>query len=363
MTKSDLIVKLLRRRLDRGDYMGRQLPPEATLAREVGVSRMTARKALLRLEDAGYVRRQPNGRMVPRPNKADQRGGPQLLILRRAQNSGFGSTIDGIIKTVADLGGSARTVDFVHWDDRALFEKLPLDMSEPSAAVDGVFVVPPAEKIPDHVLERLQSTPMRVVVAGTDLSQHGVRSFVAYPASIAQLVLDHLASLGHQRVDCFNAQPEVDTISARIQQWNVWRSANNIGGELINDPVSSYEDVMQRALILAREYVRRPDRAPAVLCLTSPAAISLMRAAYEEGLVLGRDIAIAAVNDEGHNRFLIPTLTCVELVDVCPYARVCIEWMMNPGISWHGPLLLRPDNHRLFIGESTVPKEPRGQRT
>ncbi len=357
MTKSDHIVDLLRRRLDRGDYMGRQLPPEMTLAKEVGVSRMTARKALLRLEDLGHVIRQPNGRMIPRPAKPEENVGPQLLILRRAQNSGFGSTIDGIIGAVTALGGSTRTVDFVHWDDRVLFERLPLDAPEPNSTVDGVFVVPPAEKVPAHVLERLQSTSMRVVVVGTDLSQHGVRSFVAHPASIVQPVLDHLASLGHQRIDCFNAQPEVDNISARIQQWSLWRSANNLDGLLINDPVTSYEDVMQRALVLAREYVRRPNRASAVLCLTSPAAISLMRAAHDAGLVIGRDIAIAAANDEGLSRYLIPTLTSVEPIDVTPYARMCVEWMMNPAISWHGPLLMRPDHHRLFVGESTVAKD------
>lgn len=356
MTKSDHIVELLRRRLDRGDYMGRQLPPENTLAREVGVSRMTARKALLRLEDSGHVIRQPNGRMVPRPAKSDAKAGPQLLILRRAQQSGFGSTLDGIMSAVDDMNGSARTVDFVHWDDRAIFERLPLDLDEIDATVDGVFVVPPAEKIPPHALERLQNTPMRVVVVGSDLSAHGVRSFVAHPPSIVQPVLDHLASKGHQRIDCFNTQPEDDAISARIQQWTLWRSANNIDGQLVNDPVLSYEDVMRRAMVVGREYIRRPDRASAVLCLTSPAAVSLMRAAHDAGLVIGEDIAIAAANDEGLSRYLIPTLTSVSEVDPVPYARMCIEWMMNPAISWHGPLLLRPDHFSLFVGESTNPK-------
>ena len=355
MAKSDIIAKLLRRRLDRGDYMGRQLPPEVTLAREVGVSRMTARKALLQLEGDGRIIRQPNGRMIPKPNTSDRKAGPQIIILRRAQRSGFSSTIDSITQAVADMGGFARTVDFVHWDDRSLFERLPLDLAEPSGAVNGVFVVPPAEAIPSHVLTRLQTTPMRVVVVGADLSEHGVRSFIAHPASIVQPVLDHLASLGHQRIDCFNAQPHVEIISGRIQQWNLWRSANNIEGELISDPVTSYQDVMERALILGREYVARPDRAPAVLCLTSPAAIALVRAAHDAGLVVGRDLAIAAVNDEGVNRYLVPSLTCIEPVDVCPYARVCIEWMMNPDISWHGPLLMRPEKQDLFVGESTVP--------
>ena len=91
----------------------------------------------------------------------------------------------------------------------------------------------------------------------------------------------------------------------------------------------------------------------ALVCITLPAAMGAMRALYERGLKPGKDMSLCSANDEGLAAFLCPSLTAVQMPDPLPYLTLSMEWM--GGKDHVGPLLSRPDEASLFIGESTGP--------
>ena len=82
-----------------------------------------------------------------------------------------------------------------------------------------------------------------------------------------------------------------------------------------------------------------------------PAAIGLQRAMFERGEVAGRELSICCANDEGLARYMCPSLTSTIKAAAEPYLRVCVDWMA--GGDWVGPLLMRPVNLEVFIGETT----------
>ena len=122
-----------------------------------------------------------------------------------------------------------------------------------------------------------------------------------------QRLLDHLAGLGHRTVHCFNTQPVDFVVEQRIEQWSLWLAAQQLTGRLLNDPDQSYGDPTRHAhQFMKRALSAGPLDATAVMCVTMPAAIGVMRALYERNIVVGRDVSVCAANDEGLAEFLLP---------------------------------------------------------
>ena len=78
MPKYDAICKLMEKRIQHGDYITKDFPAEERLAAEMGVSRMTARRAVLQLLNRGVLIRKPNGRVSV--NRERSQGTPRLQI-------------------------------------------------------------------------------------------------------------------------------------------------------------------------------------------------------------------------------------------------------------------------------------------
>lgn len=206
MAKVDRIIELLSARINRGDYTVRPFPAEAKLAEETGVSRMTARKAILSLVGRGELRRLPNGRLVvgtleaaPR-NASGRRGNPSNRLGRPANGTptpmrhiGFAAPAYGSAeidrwriaaeRAVALAGVRLRILHFHHWDDPILTEALK--------SFESLFIVPPAEPVTEALATRLRDGPARVVALDCDLTPHGIRSInLAPPTTVVRLPLD-----------------------------------------------------------------------------------------------------------------------------------------------------------------------------
>jgi hypothetical protein len=145
-------------------------------------------------------------------------------------------------------------------------------------------------------------------------------------------------------------------IQERIAQWQLWCSLNGIEGRLIHKPVKSFESALDEAYkVVSRECQRKRFHATALLGVSVFEALGAMRAFQEQGLRVGRDVSVCAVNDEGLARFLWPSLTSLGLPDPAAYLRICLEWMARGGRGWSGPLLLQIPEVPLFKGDSTGP--------
>ncbi|MEM6550542.1 MAG: substrate-binding domain-containing protein [Planctomycetota bacterium] len=352
MGRTNDLVSLIQRRVERADYTLGGLPAERELAAEAQVSRKTARKAIQTLIERGLLDRSPNGRVVVRGGS--EGGVCQLALLKPAINA-LGEVPLKLFQLADQASVRLRPVEFVHWDDPVIGETL--------SAFSGVFVMPPAEPIPEAIVDRFRSSDAAVVVLNSDVADLGLRCVDTCPTQNISTLLDHLRSLGHTQIDCINTQPQHEIIQARIDAWVRWRVAHGIEGQLYNQPVRSYEDARPAAYRLVGSILKDqqtqggPGLASAVLCTTTPAAVAAMRRFSEAGLRVGHDISVAAFDNEGVNRFLTPSLACLQQPDPTPYVKQCLDWMIAGGhpSEWEGPLLLRPESIELFAGESVGP--------
>ncbi|MEM6459975.1 MAG: substrate-binding domain-containing protein [Planctomycetota bacterium] len=355
MAAASQLAHRLANRIQLGDYSVKPLPAERELAEQVGVSRMTARKALLDLVDRGLIERRENGRLTVAEN-ADPAARPRIALLKPA-TAGTSLMQRTLLRLSARTDTRVRIIEFAHWDDPVIADAI--------TAFDGLFVLPPAEPLPDPLLDRLRDAAAGVVVLNRDTSDDGLRCVDTCPPACIATLMDHFRSFGHRRVDCLNTQPCDDTITARIDAWRRWGVAHDLPGGLINRPVRSYDNPTPAAYRCIDELLANGKPLPSgLLCTTTPAAVAVMRRLSEAGLEVGRDISVAAIDDEGLNQFLRPSLTCLVPPDPTPYVRRCLDWMLDGGrpADWDGPLLLRPESIELFAGESvglSVSSHPR----
>ena len=352
MTKIKQIQSILERRIRHGDYLLTGLPAERELSREVGASRMTARKAIERLMEKGLLERQPNGRLVVRRDVTE--GLLTFAFLVPSTSSGNVERWRLAIETVVkEFHARVRTILYVHWDDPMLLEAIE--------NFDGIFLFPSGEEIPARIIERLRETGRSLAVLDRDFTAYNITSVCLFPPLFTQRLLDKLGELGHQSVDCFNVQTVDPVITSRIEQWNLWRATNRISGHLYGEPVQPYTPY-EAQLTWAYDHMckildQNKLKATALFCTTVIAAIGAIRAMRDRNIKVGEDISVCTINDEGLARYLSPSLTCIEMPDPAPYIRMCIEKMQpsNSNNGWVGSLLIQPSQPQLFTGESTGP--------
>jgi DNA-binding LacI/PurR family transcriptional regulator len=350
MTKIKQIQSILERRIRHGDYLLTGLPAERELSREVGASRMTARKAIERLMEKGLLQRQPNGRLTIKRDITETQAIFAFLV--PSTSSGNVERWRLAIETAArEVHAQVRTILYVHWDDPVLLDAIE--------NFDSVFLFPSGEEMPGRILARLREAGRSLVVLEHDLTAHNIPSIWLFPSFFTQRLLDILGELGHRTVDCFNVQTIDPVISNRIEQWNLWRATHRIGGRIHGEPVEPYTPY-EAQLTWAYDHMckildKDGLKSTALFCTTAIGAIGAIRAMRDKGIKVGEDISVCTINDEGLARYLSPSLTCIEMPDPTPYIRMGIERMRSSDsdTEWIGSLLTQPSQPQLFIGEST----------
>lgn len=344
MAKFEGIIQLLETRVARGDYTMMSFPTEHGLAQELSISRMTARKAILRLIGEGLLYRDSLGRLSVTPDRTEHR--PLHIGFVTFSLSPAALNWQRITELLVNqAGGYMRVITYAHWDDPTLLEAIE--------RFDGVFLIPPIEKLSSQMAERLRQARARITVLGANFSASGLHGIENVGEGSVDALLDHLRALGHRRIAALSTVPVVLSIEERLYQWEAWLSRHGLQGELINEPVLSRGDSKQKSYEIIRERLAggRGIGGSALLCTTLPVALGAMRAVNETALLLGRDVSVCVVNDEGMAPFLNPTLTASRLGDSTIAVREAIEWMN--GSRWTGPLLKRAEEVELFVGGST----------
>lgn len=345
------VADILERRIRRGDYVTSGVPGEREIAIEQGVSHMTARRAVQKLLCDGVLARKPNGRLDSNTRAAGpgEQGQMQIAFLAPDFDSRMISVWrTALLQAASRHPVSVRTVSYASWDD--------LVVSETLSSFDGTFFVPLPEMIPPHIDALLRAHASRLVSIELDLTHLGVRSINLFPPIAIRRLLDHLYSLGHRSIDFFNTQPHDKIAVDRAGQWELWRRMHEVEGTLRDHPVPLLQSPLPQAYNVISDMVRSGEmKSTAILCNTEPAALGCIRALRENGYVVGQDISVCAVNDEGLARYLSPTLTALEVTDPTPFLDLCLGWLASENHDWRGPMMLEPLEPPMFIGESTGP--------
>lgn len=343
--KARLAAELLRKRLEHADHRLRKLPGERRLAEEMGLSRNTIRAALALLVRDGLLTRKPNGRIaVRRALKANTRVRTIGFLSPAVFSKDHQLWMDGALGSLKGLKAKLRPLTYGHWGDPVIHQALN--------GMDGLFFVTTGEAFPGWLARKIRASVCRTVVLDGDESAEDLPSVVLFPASAVEKLLRHLKKLGHRAIDCLNTQAENPVIEARIGVWRRFLEREGLSGVLRSAP--KRRPVESAYALVRRTLQRGRSMSPAQLCTTGPAAIGAMRAFQEAGLVIGRDVSVCAVNDEGLAPYLLKTLTSLVSPPRGRYLRDATRWMVGSG-AWRGPLLIQPGDAALFIGESTGP--------
>ena len=337
------VMSVIERRIQRGDYVLQPLPSERRIAEETGVSHMTARKAVRALLDRNVLVRRDNGALDISPIYHPETGAASVLLLYPAFASAFLTRLGQTVSQAALKAGiKTRPVQYVHWDDPVVINAV--------TNRGGVIVVPSSLDVPPHILAALQSN--RVVSLDLDLSDRDVPSIRLFPDKHIYTVFDHLQKQGHRRIDCISSHVHNPEIDRRIRLWRDWSYRHAISGELWERPAPSFSDPTPHAYEQMKELLaRRSPKATAFVGTTFPAAIGAMRACWDRGLIVGKDIAICSMNIESPARFLTPSVTGLDIPDLSKLLTHCFDWFATDE-PWTGPKRLEPTTLNFFHGES-----------
>jgi len=353
-SKVQVCVELLTKRMEEGDLLlTGELPSERQLTSETGMSRTTIRKALKQLFDQGVLARGGRSRPMVTAGVEAKKNLPAIAFLVPAVFSqDHGLWWDGVMTAFEGVDAILRPVSYVYFEDPVVHETI--------SRYDAVFFIPPSKSIPRWLCDKMHDSPCKIAVLDQDESANGFVSVELFPLASESKLMDHLATLGHKRIDCLNTQAEDAVILERINGWKNYLEKNGLNGVLRSQPGSK---PLSGAYDMVRRFLHEGHLlGTALFCTTGPCAIGAMRALKEAGLEVGRDISVCAVNDEGIGRYLIKSMTALESRARSLYLRRVAEWMLGSE-PWSGPLLVLPQDVPLFVGESTGPAPDNGSET
>ena len=364
MSRYLAITALLEERLQRGDYTLRAFPSERRLADELEVSRLTVRKALGVLTERGLLAERRPGR-TPRGVGAGVRVGPpgamQLAFLMPPIVSHDVQLWQrGVEQAAMGFGAVLRTVTCAAWSDVVINDVL--------GNFDGVFLMNTGSDLPEAVIRQILASSTPVVSLTADLSAHDIPSVITFPRRCTDALFDHCVKLGHRRIACLNTYRMDAVVRERIEDWQGYLADRGLAGPLINRPVGAGQSGTEAAHQAYAE-VRRllgADAlgATAIYCTAVWSALGATRAVRDHGLVVGRDVSVCCVNDEGLGEWQNPKLTCLRASDPTSLLAPCVDWVAQRGSHWVGPKLIVPRQVPLYEGQSTGPApEAPGRRS
>jgi DNA-binding LacI/PurR family transcriptional regulator len=344
MIRQKHIIELLKRRIERGAYRSSGLPAERELADEIGVARMTARKALSLLEEQNIAQRLDTGRLVL--HKSVKQKKQVAILFPSLASSGIQSWVADARSGAKDLDIYIKPVYYDSYDDITLLETIQKS--------DGVFFIPRAETMPGWIQRALMWHP-KVIVLEIDSSAMELPCINFFsPLAIHQL-LNHLGHLGFERIDCINNQGLSEGVELRINEWRNWRELFEIKGDLLDlFPVAGY-DAEKQKLLIHKYLSNEKTRAPAIVCTSLETAVLVIRVANDLKLQLGKDLALCLMDGESKAKNSTPSITSLERPDSSMYLKKCMKWMIDPKAKWSGPYLMDIIGVELFVGETTVP--------
>lgn len=215
----------------------------------------------------------------------------------------FGVIVSSIAETldlhgrrlVLSAGDAAR--------DRQVLPGLPDD----PAIAGAVLIVPPE---PEREVEALRARdfPFVVVDPRTALP-HDIASVSAANLTAARSVTGHLVGLGHRRIGVIGGPG--DWLASRSRLAGHTSALAEAGVLPAPELLRSIEPTADWGYGAACELLDLPERPTALVAFNDKAAVGALRAAYERGLRVPRDVSITGFDDIDLSRSTVPRLTTV----------------------------------------------------
>ena len=175
--------------------------------------------------------------------------------------------------------------------------------------VGGVAILTFGDELP--LIDALTARNVPVFVVDADSSGPLLKTVqIDYEHGIRQAV-QHLAALGHERIAFIGGPRDLKT--ATIRRSAVEKCMKEIGLERLPELFVDGDHTIEAGMKALSALAAMPDRPSAVLCSNDMTAIGVMRAAFDLGLNIPRDLSVVGFDDIRLAQFMAPPLTTVQM--------------------------------------------------
>ena len=292
---------------------GDKIPAELQIAESLGVSKMTANKALLSLVADGFLVREvgrgtfvaPAGGSEPVITPAPR---VTLSFVEGARNvldsDYYGTLYRGIVDGLQGVGGRV---------DIALSPVAMGDYQaeETAAPADGRLIIAPrAESVAS--IEALWADGKSLVVVGASWPTMGIPSVDSDNIGGAVEAVRHLISLGHERIGLVYAEPETANTQDRVAGYR--RALETAGLPASGEWEIRAHQAWQLGSAARREIVSLTCARQPVTAFFAAGyylALETMNTVRESGLRVPEDVSVAGYDDPLSAHLVYPALTTV----------------------------------------------------
>jgi DNA-binding LacI/PurR family transcriptional regulator len=292
----------------------------ADIARIAGVVPMTASRAI---NNSGYVGKEVREKVLAaarqlnyRPNILARTLRGQVLhavgiMLPDISNPFSAELVEGMKSVLVPAGYAV----FLATANRSVEQEKASLLAFADHRIDGILVATRGTHIGNRTIAEIARRGVPMVTVGRPIERSKVDCVTANHRRGAFEAVNHLIELGHRRIAFLGIAPEDCSRLRRFQGYAEALAAAGIplGPEYIVGPVSgpdyaTQEDGCAGMKVLAA--LRRPPTA--VFARNDYTAIGALRAAYELGLSVPGDLALAGFDNIPLSAYTNPPLTTVE---------------------------------------------------
>ena len=319
---------------------GEKIPAETDIAESLGVSKMTVNKAILALTSEGLFYREV-GRgtfVVPTAIKVSSGG-------RHTGMSAAQTVLQVVTMVPPELVSNDEYLCALLLEMRSCISPVDarivlrqvrgpeyLTRWQESSSDGWVIVAPTQDDVPG--LRALASVQARVVIVGASWPDIDLPQFDSDNIDGARLAIDHLTSLGHQRIGLLYAAPDQSNTRDRIEGFQRMMLAHRL--PLRADWIFDVEltgGIAEHPRSRLRELLQKPDRPTAFFAAGSIIACSLLQVAAEAGIAVPGELSIVGFDDPRAVTEVTPVLTTI---------RQPLEQMGSEAITCLRAMLARP---------------------
>lgn len=308
--KRNLCTQKLREMIDSGRFVkGTLLPSERMLAAELGVSRITIRKALEPLVQDGILENQPGRGTLVSEGTSDEAAklGWKIiaLLLPDISNRFFGEVAESIEYAALQRGYQILLCNSRHRPHLEEFHIRNLVQRK----VDGVILAhDPHEEMPSSFAQ-LEQARIPTVLLFTSARQSDCDSVVLDDRAGVDQALRYLFSLGHKRIGFCRPLAGRPHMRETYFLEGMARHDLRVPPEHVLDIVGKPENDIAAALKVLR---RGPNAPTAFLCGNDHVALMLVKQANAVGIQIPVDLSIVGFDNLRFVEHLAVPLTTVD---------------------------------------------------
>ena len=286
----------------RKNELTNKLPGERTLAKELGFSYMTVRKAIDNMVNEGLLYKIPTrGTFVADQNKAKKKTQNIGYFLDNSIQSGISSPYYSLIFNAIEKEAAIHGYSLVYFSD--ISENKLRDIL---LKLDGVIVscFPRIENIIQEMKETIPT-----VVIGNSSSDKSIPSVIIDNFNAVVQSVNYTCSLGHKRIGFMTGLEDSDIGKNRYAgyQSGLIKNGVKLDETLVVRGNYSFEAGIQGA-----EYYLSLDSPPsAIICANDSMALGAIQKLHLAGLKVPEDISIIGFDDIEIASQITPALTTV----------------------------------------------------